>query len=134
MVGSDSIPAKRLFETLDTVHEDGGAVCSPFDSWLILRGLRSLGARMKMHCDNAIQVAEAMEAHDCIERVLYPGLKSHPQHEVARRQMTGPGYSGMMSLLVKGGKKEALSVMRNVKLLRRATSLGGTETLIEHRK
>ena len=118
---------KKLYHTRMVL----GAVCSPFNSWLILRGLRTLPVRMERHAENAMAVAKALEGHKHIEKVFYPGLESHPGHEVAARQMKG--FGGMMSILVKGGWEEAVRVASRVKLWRNATSLGGVESLIEHR-
>jgi len=108
-----------------------GAVGSPFNSWLILRGLRTLPVRMERHSANAIAVAQALAGVKAIERVFYPGLPSHPGHEVAARQMKQ--FGGMMSVLVRGGWDEAVRVVSRVKLFQPATSLGGVESLIEHR-
>jgi len=108
-----------------------GAVCSPFNSWLILRGLRTLPLRMERHSANAMVVAKALCEVKAVERVLYPGLSSHPGHEIAAKQMKQPG--GMLSILVKDGWDEAIRVVSRVKLFRVATSLGGVESLIEHR-
>jgi len=109
-----------------------GGVLSPFNAWLILRGLRSLSCRMDRHAANAQSLAQALERHPNIEAVHYPGLSSHPGHEIAKRQMDG--YGGMMSIQVKGGREEALQVASRVKLFVNATSLGGVESLIEHRQ
>jgi cystathionine gamma-synthase len=108
-----------------------GAVCSPFNSWLILRGLRTLPCRMERHSANAMAVAKALGEAREVERVFYPGLASHPGHEVAAAQMKQ--FGGMMSILVRGGWEEAVRVMSRVKLFHPATSLGGVESLIEHR-
>jgi len=108
-----------------------GGVASPFNSWLVLRGIRSLAARMRVHCENARAIAEMLAAHPKVERVHYPGLASHPRHEIARKQMSD--FGGMLSFLVRGGREDALRVAARVKVLVRATSLGGTESLIEHR-
>ncbi len=108
-----------------------GAVSSPFNSWLVLRGLRSLPCRMERHSANGLAVAKALEAHPHVEAVHYPGLESHPGHAVAARQMSG--FGGMLSFRVRGGRDAAIRVASRVKLLTNATSLGGTETLIEHR-
>jgi len=108
-----------------------GAVASPFNSWLVLRGLRSLDCRMERHCTNAAKVAAALEAHAKVERVWYPGLASHPGHGLVRRQMKA--FGGMLSFQVRGGYNEAIRVASQVKLFTNATSLGGTESLIEHR-
>jgi len=108
-----------------------GAAASPFNSWLVLRGLRSLDCRMERHCSNAAKVAPALEGHAKVERVCYPGLASHPGHDLARRQMKL--FGGMLSFQLRGGYDEAIRVSSRVKLFTNATSLGGTESLIEHR-
>ncbi len=120
-----------LFERVRALQRSAGAVADPFGSWLVLRGLRSLGARMPLHSRNAQRLAEALHGHPAVEAVHYPGLPGHPGHDVARRQMDG--FGGMLSLQVRGGADEALGVAARVRLFRRATSLGGTESLIEHR-
>ncbi len=106
-----------------------GNVAGPFDSWLVLRGIRTLKVRMKAHCENAMQVAQALVGHPKIERVLYPGLPEHPGHELASRQMTG-GYGGMFSVVMKGGAAEARKFVESTKLFSLAVSLGGVESLI----
>jgi cystathionine gamma-synthase len=120
-----------LYDKLYRTRMILGAVCSPFNSWLVLRGLRTLPVRMERHAVNAMAVARALEGHKRIERVFYPGLASHAGHEIAKRQMKG--FGGMLSILVKGGWDEAISVAAKVRLWRNATSLGGVESLIEHR-
>ncbi|HKM89402.1 MAG TPA: aminotransferase class I/II-fold pyridoxal phosphate-dependent enzyme, partial [Candidatus Acidoferrales bacterium] len=120
-----------FFEKLYRTRTILGAVGSPFNSWLVLRGLRTLPCRMERHAANAMAVARALEASKHIEKVFYPGLASHPGHEIAARQMSG--FGGMMSILVKGGWEAAVSVAAKVRLWRNATSLGGVESLIEHR-
>lgn len=109
----------------------GGAVPSPFDCWLIFRGLKTLAVRVRQQSANAQQVAEFLEAHPAIERVHYPGLSSHEGFVIANRQMTLPG--AMFSMQVRGGAPEALCLMKHLNLFTRATSLGGVESLIEHR-
>jgi cystathionine gamma-synthase len=121
----------ELYKKLYHVRMVLGAVCSPFNSWLVLRGLRTLPLRMERHSANAMAVAKALEGHKNVERVFYPGLASHAGHDVAKRQMKG--FGGMLSILVKGGWDETVSVAAKVKLWRNATSLGGVESLIEHR-
>ena len=106
-----------------------GGVASPFNSWLVLRGIRTLAARMRVHSENAMAVARFLSER--VERVFYPGLESHPGHEIARRQMSA--FGGMLSFLVRGGRSEALAVAARTRLFVRATSLGGVESLIEHR-
>lgn len=108
-----------------------GSVASPFNSWLVLRGLRTLGARMRVHCENARAVAAFLAGHAGVEVVHYPGLESHAGHAVARRQMSD--FGGMLSFQVRGGREEALAVTARTKIFTRATSLGGVESLIEHR-
>ncbi|HEV7485636.1 MAG TPA: PLP-dependent transferase [Thermoanaerobaculia bacterium] len=108
-----------------------GGVASPFNSWLILRGIRSLSARMRVHCENAMAVARALEKHPNVEAVHYPGLESHAGHDIAARQMSS--FGGMLSFNVRGGREAAQAVTAKTKLFTRATSLGGTESLIEHR-
>lgn len=121
----------ELFQRIRTVQIAGGAVAAPFDCWLLLRGIRSLPYRMRGHCEHALAVARFLEAHSAIARVHYPGLASHPAHAVAARQMAG--FGGMLSLEVRGGRAEAMALAGRLKLITRATSLGGPETLIEHR-
>ncbi len=108
-----------------------GATASPFASWLVLRGLRSLPCRVERHSSNAAAVAAALTNSSKVERVCYPGLPTHPGHEIARRQMKS--FGGMLSFLMRGGYDEAVRVASRVKLFTNATSLGGTESLIEHR-
>lgn len=129
--GALVVKHRELLDKLFHVRDILGAVASPFNSWLILRGLRSLPCRMERHCANAAAVAAALSASPRIEVVYHPGLPSHPGHEVARRQMKN--FGGMLSFLVRGGREEALRVASRVRLFVNATSLGGTESLIEHR-
>jgi cystathionine gamma-synthase len=120
-----------LFAKCRAVQAYGGAVPSPFDCWLTLRGVQTLPARMRMQTENAQHVAAFLTAHRKIEVVHYPGLRSHPAFEIAQRQMSAPG--AMLSLQVRGGRDAAIALTNRLKLITRATSLGGTETLIEHR-
>jgi cystathionine gamma-lyase len=107
-----------------------GTCAGPQDCFLVLRGVKTLGVRMEAHNRNALALAHWLEAHSKVERVLHPGLESHPQHELAQRQMTG--YGGTFSFLVKGGEQEAFRLLGAVKLFTLAESLGGVESLIEH--
>jgi len=116
---------------LRTLQALGGAVPSAFDCWLLMRGIRSLPWRMRGHCENAATVAGFLAGHDVVDVVHYPGLAGDPGHAVAARQMAG--FGGMVSVQVKGGAEAALEVVRRVQLFTRATSLGGSESLIEHR-
>ena len=108
-----------------------GAVLSPFNAWLTLRGCRSLGARMAMHCANARKVVAFLAVHPAIERVNWPGLASHPGHAVAARQMQD--FGAMLSIEVRGGREAALAMTGKLRVFTNATSLGGCESLIEHR-
>jgi cystathionine gamma-synthase len=113
-------------------RHDAGALLGPFEAWLLLRGMRTLALRVREACANALAIARFLEDHPQIERVLYPGLPSHPQHALAGRQMDG-GFGGLLSLQVKGDADAALAVAGRLRLIARATSLGGTESVIEHR-
>jgi cystathionine gamma-synthase len=122
---------REFFQRLRAIQYSGGAVPSPFDCWLILRGMRTLPWRMRAHSENATKVADFL-AHDRrVERVHYPGLQSHPGHEIARRQMSM--FGGMLSFEVTGGRETAMNVAGKTEIFTRATSLGGVESLIEHR-
>ena len=121
----------EVAERLRALQSDGGAVPSPFDSWLVLRGVRTLPWRMRAHCSNAAAVAAFLAGHPRVERVHYPGLASDPGHAVASAQMAEPG--GMLSFVVRGGRAEAFDVAARLRLFIRATSLGGPESLVEHR-
>jgi cystathionine gamma-synthase len=125
------VKSQELYDKLFRVREILGAIASPFNSWLILRGLRSLPCRIERHSANAGAVAAALAASPAVEAVFYPGLPSHIGYHVARCQMSN--FGGMLSFLVRGGREEALRVASRVKLFVNATSLGGVESLIEHR-
>lgn len=116
---------------LRALQKLGGAVPSPFDCWLLLRGIRTLPWRMRAHCDNAGLVAAFLESHPKVEAVHYPGLKSHAGHEIAKLQMDD--FGGMLSVQIRGGQDAALAFANRLTLFTRATSLGGPESLIEHR-
>lgn len=120
-----------FYERVRAIQGSGGAVPSPFDCWLVRRGIRTLPWRMRAHSDNALKVATFLAAHPRVEAVHYPGLPSHPQADVARRQMTG--FGGMLSAQVRGGREAAFAVERKVRIFTCATSFGGTESLLEHR-
>jgi cystathionine gamma-synthase len=121
----------EFFERVREIQTTCGAVPSPFDCWLILRGMRSLPWRIRAHSENALQVASWLADHPRVESVHYPGLGSHAGHEIAARQMSA--FSGMLSFEVKGGGEAALGVAAKTEIFIRATSLGGVESLIEHR-
>ena len=110
----------------------GGAVPSPFDCWLLCRSLATFAARMPLHATNALGLARFLEQQPAIEKVMYPGLESDAYHVLAKKQMVN-GFGGMLSINVKGGQDEALELVSKLKLFRHATSLGGVESLIEHR-
>jgi cystathionine beta-lyase/cystathionine gamma-synthase len=122
---SDHTIAERLF----FLQKSLGAVPGPFDCWLVLRGLKTLAVRMRQHCENARRVAAYLDAHDAVERVLYPGLASHPGHEIAARQMSD--FGGMVSFLA-GSEEEAVELVARTQIWKLAESLGGVESLIEH--
>jgi cystathionine gamma-synthase len=118
-------------DRLRLLQTSGGAVPSPFDCWLVLRGIRTLPYRVRAQSAHALEVATFLAAHPGVETVHYPGLTSHPGHELARQQMSM--FGGMLSLQVKGAADAAMAVAAKVRLFTRATSFGGTESLLEHR-
>ncbi len=120
----------ELAERLSFLQNAVGAIQGPFDSFLALRGLKTLALRMERHCANGQAVAEFMESHPKVEKVYYPGLPSHPQHALAEQQMDGPG--GMVTAILKGGLDDARRFLERVELFALAESLGGVESLIEH--
>jgi cystathionine gamma-synthase len=121
----------EFFQRIRGIQYEGGAVPSPFDCWLILRGMRTLPWRMRAHSENAMKIAEFLARHPKVKRVYYPGLQSHPGHKIAAAEMSM--FGGMLSLEVKDGYDAAMSVAAETKIFIRATSLGGVESLIEHR-
>ena len=120
-----------LFERCRGSQQYGGAVPSPFDCWLTLRGIATLPYRVRAQSEAAAKIAAILELHASVERVHYPGLTSHPNHATAMRQMSA--FGGMLSFQVRGGREQAMAVAAKVKLFTRATSLGGPHSLIEHR-
>lgn len=121
-----------LFERIQMLQAAVGAVPSPFECWLLMRGIRTLALRVRTQASNAMHIAEFLAKHPNVETVLYAGLSSHPGHDIAVQQMHG-GFGGLMSLLVKGSDKEALEMTTHLKVITRATSLGAVETTIDHR-
>jgi cystathionine gamma-synthase len=121
----------EFFERVRLSQTGGGAIPAPFDAWLVCRGLKTLAVRVERHANNAMALSEFLESHPRVEAVHYPGLRSHPQHAIAAKQMRT--FGGMASVQVKGDAARAIDVAARVKLFTRATSLGGTESLIEHR-
>ncbi|HQT23503.1 MAG: cystathionine gamma-synthase [Sphingobacteriales bacterium 17-39-43] len=120
-----------LWKKIKNVQVLSGAVPSPFDCYLTVRGIKTLPYRMRGHAQNAAKVAAFLDSHNQVEKVFYPGLKEHPGHDIAKSQMSD--YGGMVSFLVKGGSAEARKFVNSVKIFTQATSLGGVESLIEHR-
>lgn len=117
-------------ERIDYIVNALGLACSPFDAWLVLRGVKTLGPRMEAHQRSAMAVAQMLDEHPAVERVYYPGLPGHPQHELARRQQDG--FGAMLSFDVRGGRAQAERVLRRTKLFQLAESLGGIESLISY--
>ena len=103
---------------------------SPFDSFLVLRSLKTLAVRMEKHCENAFEIAGFLEENEAIEKIYYPGLSNHPNHEIAKKQMNG--FGGMITIVLKGGLKTATTFLERTKIFALAESLGGVESLIEH--
>ncbi|MEB2314611.1 MAG: cystathionine gamma-synthase [Xanthomonadaceae bacterium] len=126
VVGDDAELAERIGFLQNAV----GGIQGPFDSFLALRGLKTLHLRMRAHCDNALALAQWLESHPAVERVLHPGLASHPQHALAARQMHG--FGGMITIFVKGGLAAARRMMERTELFALAESLGGVESLVNH--
>ncbi|MDA9554861.1 aminotransferase class I/II-fold pyridoxal phosphate-dependent enzyme [Pelobium sp.] len=120
-----------FWQKIRNVQSLGGAVPSPFDCYLITRGIKTMPYRIRGHVSNALALANFLENHPAVEAVYYPGLASHPQHELAKKQMLA--FGGMLSFLLKGGEEKARQVINGLKLFTQATSLGGVESLIEHR-
>jgi len=120
----------EFYKKLWFLQNSIGPSQSPFDSWLVLRGIKTLSVRMKQHQENALAVAQFLEKHPLIDRVIYPGLKSHPQHELAKTQMSG--FGGMITFFIKGDLAKATKFVSSTRLFSLAESLGGVESLIEH--
>jgi cystathionine gamma-synthase len=120
-----------VFERILAIQASGGAVPSPFDCWLVRRGIRTLPYRVRAHSENALRVATFLQGHRRVEAVHYPGLATHPGHEIARRQMTA--FGGMVSVQVRGDQARAMEIAAKLRVFTRATSFGGTESLVEHR-
>ncbi len=121
-----------IWQAIMTDRHDAGALLGSFEAWLLIRGMRTLPLRVERMCESSQKIAEYLEAHDKVDDVLYPGLASHSAHDVAKLQMKG-GFGSLMSFLVKGNSSMALEVCRRLNLFKRATSLGGVESLVEHR-
>ncbi|MEO1350823.1 MAG: aminotransferase class V-fold PLP-dependent enzyme [Cyanobacteria bacterium J06635_15] len=121
----------ELCQRMRTLQTLNGAVPSPFDCWLLLRGIQTLPYRLRGHCDNAEIIAQFLQDHPAVHEIHYPGLPKHPQHAIAKGQMTR--YGGMLSIQVQGGKARAFKILSKLQCFTRATSLGGVHSLIEHR-
>lgn len=131
VVGGVAVTSRpELAERIAFLSNSMGGIAGPFDSFMCLRSLKTLGLRMEAHQKNALKVAQYLEKHALVEKVLYPGLSSHPQHELARKQMSG--FGGMITFWIKGGLPAARSFLENVQIFALAESLGGVESLIEH--
>lgn len=126
IVGSE----ERIARARSEILRDLGGILSPFNAWLLLRGLKTLPVRMERHSENALEIAQFLNFHPKVARVWYPGLRTHPQHEIALRQMDG--FGGMIAFEMKGGHDAGVTLMDHVRLLTLAVSLGDCDTLIEH--
>ncbi len=126
VVGDTERVGKDVYGVLRT----GGVTMSPFNAWVFLKGLETLSLRMKAHCDNAMQLAQWLEAHPAVEQVFYPGLVSHPQHALAKQQQSG--FGGIVSFVVKGGQPAAWKVMDSTRMLSITANLGDTKSTITH--
>lgn len=131
LVMSDS--KHPLWERIRLHRKYSGPMMGSLDAWLLCRGMRTLFLRVRRQSQSALAIADYLDGHPGIEKVFYPGLPGHPGHEIARRQMDG-AFGGMLSILVPGGREEAIAVVRKARVFKQATSLGGVESLIEHRK
>ncbi|MFA7614395.1 MAG: PLP-dependent aspartate aminotransferase family protein, partial [Candidatus Caldatribacteriota bacterium] len=128
--GAMMFNSDELYQKLFYLQNAIGPSQSPFDSWLVIRGIKTLALRMKAHQENAMKVAKYLESHPKVEKVIYPGLTTHPQHELAKKQMSG--FGGMITFFVKGGIEESRRFLENVRLFALAESLGGVESLVDH--
>jgi cystathionine gamma-lyase len=133
IIGGIAVAGKNteISEKLGFLQNAIGAIASPFDSFLAHRGVKTLGVRMERHSSNALSVAQFLEKHPAISKVIYPGLPSHPQHTLAKRQMQN-GFGGMISAVLKGGSNAAKNALTRTQVFTLAESLGGIESLIEH--
>jgi cystathionine gamma-lyase len=121
---------RELFDRIRFIQNANGAVPGPFDCFLVLRGIKTLAVRMERHAENAMKIARFLEKHSKVRNVIYPGLESHPQHELAKKQMSG--FGGMITFFIKGGLESARNFLEMVEIFLLAESLGGVESLIEH--
>jgi cystathionine gamma-lyase len=128
--GAVMLNNKELYDRLWYLQNSIGPCQSPFDSWLVLRGIKTLAIRMEIHAKNGMSIAKFLSTHSKVESVIYPGLESHPQYDIAKKQMSG--FGGMLGVYLKGGLKESKLFLEQVDLFVLAESLGGVESLIEH--
>lgn len=132
LLGVVAVKTKELAKPLHNMIVSTGAIAGPMDCWLVLRGIKTLPLRMKVHCENALEIAKRMEAHPAVERVFYPGLPSHPHYQLAAEQMP-KGVGGVVTVYLKQDTREAANaVIKNMKLVKMASSLGGVESLVNH--
>ncbi len=122
--------SEEIYEEMKFCQKSVGAIPGPFDCWLAMRGLKTLAVRMRAHQENALKLARFLEGHPAVEKVYYPGLESHPQHQLAKSQMHG--FGGMISFVITGGMEAARRLLEATKIFLLAESLGGVESLIEH--
>jgi methionine-gamma-lyase len=130
LLGGVVVGRRGFMQSLEKVVGYTGGIMGPHEAWLCIRGLKTLHIRLEKHAENAMKVANYLESHPAVEGVRYPGLSSHPQHEVAKKQMSG--YGGMLSFEIRGGVEAGRRLMNNVRLCSLAVSLGATDTLIQH--
>jgi methionine-gamma-lyase len=130
LLGGVAVASKGLIKGMNRQAVLAGGIMGTHEAWLCLRGLKTLHLRMERHAQNAIALAQFLESHPKVQKVNYPGLASHPQHELARRQMSG--YGGMLSFDLKGGVEEGRRLMNALKLCSLGVSLGSVDTLVEH--
>jgi cystathionine gamma-lyase len=126
---------KQLAEDIRFVHNSAGPILSPFDSYLVLRGIKTLSLRMRRHCESAMRIATWLESHASVDKVIYPGLPSHPQYQIAQKQMRldgVPAGGGMITFILRGGIDSSNNFLERVQIFSLAESLGGVESLIEH--
>ena len=132
LMGVVVVKSQELAKPLHTMMVNSGAVAGPMDCWLVLRGIKTLALRMKAHCENALEIARRLEAHPAVAQVFYPGLPSHEHYELAKTQMP-KGIGGVVTVYLKNDSREAAnSVIRNMNMVKMASSLGGVESLVNH--
>jgi cystathionine beta-lyase len=131
VMGALIVKEKKIADQLYFIQNASGAVCGPMDSFLVLRGIKTLHIRMQRHCENGAAVAHYLKAHPKVGKVYWPGFQDHPNHDIAKAQMTG--FGGMLSFTIKGNKYEdAIKILENLKVFTLAESLGGVESLSGH--